>query len=157
MDKACWPVRPNQHGASLIEALIAVLLMGLALLGFALMQMETLQANNESFARTEARILLVGMAERIQANPEGQYSGSNTKTATEQQAVTSDDALAAHDVWSWQQRLANSRLPESIGIITESGGQLDLTLSWQAAADRGSSGDTDSQTLTETLQIRIAP
>ena len=73
----------SQQGTSLLEALIALLLMGLTLLGFGLMQMESLQANNESYARTEARILLVSMAERIQANPDGvdDYDGLSTAGA----------------------------------------------------------------------------
>lgn len=157
MGKKCWPVKATERGTSLIEALIALLLMGIALLGFALMQMETLQANSESYARTEARILLIGMAERIQANSEGKYLGGSTKEAEKQTGITSNDALAAHDVWAWQQELTASRLSSPVGNIAGNNSLLELTVSWQAAADKGSASDTDAQTLNETLEVRVAP
>ncbi|NHH87359.1 hypothetical protein CDPAHKCJ_02532 [Cobetia sp. MB87] len=154
----------GQQGTSLLEALIALLLMGLTLLGFGLMQMESLQANNESYARTEARILLVSMAERIQANPDGvdDYDGLSTAGAGNPGGCPCSVAeLAARDVAVWADRLEDSSLNAPVGSIASSGSDLlTLTLGWSGAAQLGQnedSMDADAQALSETLQIRVVP
>jgi type IV pilus modification protein PilV len=158
------PAREGQQGTSLLEALIALLLMGLTLLGFGLMQMESLQANNESYARTEARILLISMAERIQANPDGvdDYAGLDTESAGNPgNCPCSVAELAARDVAVWADRLEDSGLNAPVGAIASSGSDLlTLTLGWSGAAPLGQNADSmdaDAQALSETLQIRVVP
>lgn len=155
----------RQGGTSLLEALIALLLMGLALLGFGLMQMESLQANGVSYSRTQARILLVSMAERIQANPDGvdDYTGLSTSTSSSYgNCPCSVAELAARDVGVWAEKLDDSGLNSAQGTIASSGSDLlTLTLSWSSSAMLGQDidniDDDATQTLSETLQIRVVP
>ncbi|WP_158775024.1 hypothetical protein [Cobetia sp. L2A1] len=154
----------SQRGTSLLEALIALLLMGLTLLGFGLMQMETLQANGESYSRTQARIQLISMAERIQANPDGvdDYDGLSTAAAgTPGGCPCSVAQLATRDIAVWAEALDDTGLNSAVGSIASSGSDLlTLTLSWSSAALLGQDADNmddAAQTLNETLQIRVMP
>jgi type IV pilus assembly protein PilV len=60
----------NQHGATLIEILIAVLILSLGILGMAALQARALKGNTSSFQRTQAVMLSSYMmdAMRVDAN-----------------------------------------------------------------------------------------
>lgn len=61
----------NQHGASLIEVLIALLIFTVGLLGLAAMQLSSLQSTADSGQRSQAAWLMHDLAERMRANPDG--------------------------------------------------------------------------------------
>lgn len=61
----------KQHGASLIEALIALLIFTIGLLGLAAMQLNALQSTTDSGQRSQAAWLMNDLAERMRANPAG--------------------------------------------------------------------------------------
>lgn len=58
----------KQSGFTLIEALVAILVIALGLLGLAGMQVRMQQAEFESYQRTQALILLYDMADRLNAH-----------------------------------------------------------------------------------------
>lgn len=63
------PVR--QGGFSMIELLVAVLVMGIGVLGVSALQMVSLQNNRGALQRAEAVNLAYDMMDRIRANPAG--------------------------------------------------------------------------------------
>jgi len=104
------PRRARVAGFSMIELLVAVLVMGVGVLGIAALQMVSLQNNRGALVRAEAVSLAYDMMDRIRANPGpaprgDAYDGldledqpptsSNclTGTCTEAQMVTFDQAL----------------------------------------------------------------
>lgn len=60
--------RRHQTGVSLIEVLIAVLVLAVGFVGYAAMQMLGIRTNNEALYRTQAMALAESMAERMYAN-----------------------------------------------------------------------------------------
>jgi len=58
----------GQDGFTLLEVLIAILVLLLGLLGMAGVQVRTTQAEFESYQRTQALVLLHDMVDRLQAN-----------------------------------------------------------------------------------------
>lgn len=60
-----------QRGATLIEALIALLIFTVGLLGLAAMQLNALQSTTDSGQRSQASWLMNDMAERMRSNPRG--------------------------------------------------------------------------------------
>lgn len=66
---------PRQAGFSLIELLVAVLVMGIGVLGVTALQMVSLQNNRMALERGEAVHLAYDMMDRIRANPEGAPAG----------------------------------------------------------------------------------
>ena len=62
-------LKSQQRGFTLLEALIAVVIIAIGLLGLSGMQMISLRNTNEGFLRTQATASANDMAERIRANP----------------------------------------------------------------------------------------
>ena len=58
----------HQRGALLLEALISILISAFGLLGFAAMQARSAAAEFESYQRSQALVLIEGMASRLNAN-----------------------------------------------------------------------------------------
>lgn len=132
-------MKPMRHqsliqGFTLLEVLVALVILSLGLLGLAGLQLRSLQGSSDSFARSQAMILADSMADRMRANPiavtEGSYrvaannlpalppyncedtfpAGENTCTPTE---------FAALDTADWANDLQTaSVLPAGTGSIT---------------------------------------
>lgn len=67
--------RPGAGGFSLIELLVAVLVMGIGVLGVTALQLVSLQNNRDALVRGEAVQLAYDMMDRIRANPGVAYGG----------------------------------------------------------------------------------
>src|SRR5690606_25085302 len=65
----------GSRGFSLIELLVAVLVMGIGVLGVTALQMVSLQNNRAALERGEAVHLAYDMMDRIRANPGAAYGG----------------------------------------------------------------------------------
>ena len=102
-----WSAR--QEGFSLVELLVAVLVMGVGILGVGALQLQSLQDNRTALTRVEAVNLAWDMLDRIRANPGGRaaYGDVTFDSALPQASdcgVTECDpvAMAAYDVRSWK-------------------------------------------------------
>lgn len=108
----------SQQGFSMIELLVAVLVMGIGVLGITGLQMVSLQNNRAALLRAEATQLAYDMMDRIRANPVGTplgaaYNGLALGAAptgavdcvagacTEGQMVTFDQALWKCQLGNW--------------------------------------------------------
>ncbi len=150
--------RAGQGGFSLIELLVAVLVMGIGVLGVSALQMVSLQNNRMALERGEAVHLAYDIMDRIRANPGVDYqigigdgppgapdcvgNGSNCSAAQMvafDQAVWKcmlgeyeDDAecaaLRADDVLPDTDLLPG--LPEGDGSVVNNGGFITVTVQW---------------------------
>jgi len=59
------------RGSTLIEVLVALLLLSIGGLGFIALQLKTVSTVNDAFNRTQALIIAQDVIERIRANPRG--------------------------------------------------------------------------------------
>lgn len=67
--------RPSrQRGTSLLEVLVATLVVAAGVLGIARLQLHSAQGNRVALEHTEATILATDLAERWRANPQGGYA-----------------------------------------------------------------------------------
>lgn len=71
----------KQSGATLIEALVSILVMSLGLLGLAALQLNALSFQKSSWATHRISELVIDASERIRANPRGVYTFANTYAA----------------------------------------------------------------------------
>ena len=62
------PGLSRQRGALLLESLVAILISAFGLLGFAALQARSAAAEFESYQRSQALVLIEGMASRLNAN-----------------------------------------------------------------------------------------
>jgi type IV pilus assembly protein PilV len=117
----------RQLGFSLIEVLIALIVMSVGMLGIAGLYVQSLQAGRTSMFRHQAVALAGDVADRIRANPTAGISYTDPDGADNSCVAANTDCSAAgmalHDVWLWKQQ-AGSSLP---GSATTGGGDVTVT------------------------------
>lgn len=90
------PLSSPRHirGMSLIEVMVAVLVLAVGLLGIAAMQSLALRGGQSSLESTQAVIQTASIIEAMRANPDGSYNGTYA-------AVPTGTTLAARDLNEW--------------------------------------------------------
>ena len=112
----------RSDGVTLIEILVAILILSFGLLGSAGLQMAGLRAALGANQRTTATLLAYDVADRMRANMAGFSAGNyQNYTATQnvgctQAAGCTPQQMAQHDMWEWGQAIA-AQLPSGIGIV----------------------------------------
>lgn len=108
----------RQSGMTLLEVLIAAIIMGFGLLGVAAMQLSTMKVATESLSRSQVVMLAEFIADKIRTNPGGKdtYNGlscdatacNKTTTSTCDTTACSPTEVAAMDADQWREELAGS-------------------------------------------------
>jgi type IV pilus assembly protein PilV len=112
----------SQGGYALLEALVAVVIAAVGLVGAARMQTFGLALNNGGQSRQKAILLGYQMADRIRANQAGVTAHAYDLPVAGDTACLSDVAgctpvqLAAADMAQWQAEIA-SQLPGGVGVV----------------------------------------
>lgn len=148
----------KQIGAGLIEVLVAVLILGIGLLGLAGLQTQSLRFNTDSYYRTQATLLANDIMDRMRANKENARTANNyaikisepdpsvSKTKCETAACSASD-LAKFDIVQWRAQLA-SVLPSGIGEVVpqaaNSAGWRPYTITIEFDASRGETNSDGS-------------
>ena len=113
------------RGVTLIEVLVALVILSVGLLGFARLQAANLTLNNEAWLRSTATILASDLLDRARGNPDqvnvGGYDtawGTAHAMATNCQTQSCTPAeLANFDMAQWKAELA-SALPQGAGNVS---------------------------------------
>jgi len=108
-----------QRGFSLVEVLIALVIMSVGMLGIAGLFVQGMQAGRTSVLRHHAVTLAGDVADRIRANPRAgvAYEGAGGDNACVGYGTDCDEAsMAAHDVLLWQQQAVDS-LPVGAVVV----------------------------------------
>ena|SRR5690606_16129672 len=130
----------KQSGFSLLEVLIAVLVLGIGLLGVAGLQNTTVRSMQGSYERSQAIILLDMLAERLRADSENARIG-NYDMACDNEAL---------ETWNNLVREALNN-PEACVDITYNGALQEYTLTLNWADERFSVGQNS------TMSLRVSP
>jgi type IV pilus assembly protein PilV len=98
--------RAGADGFTLVEVLIALVVLSIGMLGIAALYVESLRANRTSLVRTQAVSLAADLADRIRANrtPADAYTGTGKNT------------LATGELTNWNAALA-AQLPGGTGEV----------------------------------------
>lgn len=88
--------RGTVAGFTLIEALVALVVLSIGMLGIAALYMETLRASRSALYRTEAVTMAADLADRIRANriPANAYTGTGQNTVAEADLAEWNAAVA---------------------------------------------------------------
>lgn len=105
--------RSAARGFSLVEALVALVVMSIGLLGIAALYVESLRSGTSALLRSQAVALASDMADRIRANPTAAASytkgvddvGTVTAACTGSTGTCSVAQMAATDIAQWTQQL----------------------------------------------------
>lgn len=120
----------SRRGFTLIEVLIAILVLAVGLLGLAGLQVVSLKTNHNAYLRSQATYLAHDAIERMRANRVAALSGSYDIGYSE---TASGASVAKNDLADWKTRLARE-LPGGDGAITVSASRLALVqIRWDDA------------------------
>jgi type IV pilus assembly protein PilV len=140
---APYPVPNRQHGFSLLEVLIALVILSIGLLGLAGLQTFSVKFVHQSYQRTQATLLIYDIVDRMRANgggvAAGNYAlalplGSPAPASPDCETVACTAAnMAAYDMSQWYTNVTQrSGLARSNATITTVAPPLyTITVSWR--------------------------
>lgn len=107
----------TQYGVGMMEVLVAIVILSIAILGFVTLQVRATVATEEAIKRSDALVILHGLAEKIRLNSTGDYSQAIPIVKTEctlDSSCTSDEQALA-DLYE-QQQFAKTKNIE-LGVV----------------------------------------
>ena len=134
----------RNHGFTLLEVMIALVIFSFGLLALAALMAKGLQYNTSALHRSYASSQAYDMADRMRANRLGIDAGnydSVSGAGTDPGCISSGCTpaqMAQYDGWAWNSVNATV-LPSGSGTIARSGTTYTLTLRWDDDRD----GDAD--------------
>ena len=137
MSRRHFRLSRRQTGFSLIEVMIAILVLGVGLLGFAMLQTMNLRFTQSANYRTQATNLAYDLLDQMRANRHlaNQYVGATfapgaiTNIACSR--PTGAAATVANNIARWQCQVARTLGPTaSAGVNYANGGDVTVTISW---------------------------
>jgi len=153
-------IAPLDGGFTLLEVMIALLVLSIGLLGLAALQTSALRTGQMADMRTRAVHAAADMVERMRANPAGTAAGQYEIARNRVARDTSATGTALSDLLDWQASLA--RLPDGQGEITRCSrgcaGQAthSVTVWWNAARDPAAHGfSCPPRTLADLRCVRL--
>lgn len=117
------------QGFTLVEVLIALIIMSVGMLGIAGLYVHSMQAGRTSLFRHHAVTLAGDIADRIRANPRagGAYTGAGANSNCVDGGIDCTPAeMAANDAFLWDQQ-ARDTLPTGTVVITFDNGPVPPT------------------------------
>jgi type IV pilus assembly protein PilV len=157
-------MKRQSSGFTLLEVMIAMLILAIGLLGMASLMVTSLQNNQGAYARSQATVLAYDIVERMRANrPQAEASGSpyslTSGTPAEnakdcQQNACSPAEIAGWDMTQWWTDLQTT-IPGATATVTQiSGRSYEINLTWKESALARSTNNTPD-TLTYKLRADL--
>lgn len=105
----------RQRGMTLVETLVALVVLSIGLLGVAALQMASLRNNHAAHTRSQATALAYDVADRMRANRTAAINGNYDVAIGS--TIATPSTLAEIDLTAWKNSLA-AALPAGDGAIT---------------------------------------
>jgi type IV pilus assembly protein PilV len=118
--------RKNQRGTTLVETLVALVVLSVGLLWIAALQMTSLRNNRGAHMRSQAQVLAYDIADRMRANRNAALANAYVIAVA---AVPAGATLNALDLLEWKATLA-TLLPGGDGAIARDGEMFRITIQW---------------------------
>lgn len=150
-----------QTGATLLEVLVALVVLSLGCIVAAGLQATSQKTNHDAQQRLIATFLVNDIIEKMRSNPQGlvKYDADSLTGTTikfeptpvcNKDNTCEPDQLASHDLWEWEQALSGSAIQvgagnvggliQPTGCINVNDGLVEVVLSWfgvDALSDTG--------------------
>ncbi len=135
----------TQRGTTLIEVLIALVVLAIGLLGMALLQVTSVQSNHSAYYRSQVTLLASDMADRMRANRTAALSDAykfDFPVSSSGHSVSGTQAQK--DIAQWLNTLALA-LPDGTGQVEKTGRLVTISVRWNDNRGRIKATDnTDS-------------
>ena len=127
--------KDRQAGFTLVEVLVALVILAIGLLGLAGLQVTGLRGSSSAYMRSAAMIYANDMVDRIRANRADAFAGNYDQTmAAGIPALAAPIPVADQDIADWlgalQQSPGRGGLPNGDGSIAVVGNLLTVTVQW---------------------------
>lgn len=152
-------MKSNATGFTLIEVLVAVIVLAIGLLGLAGLQATSLRNNQSAYNRSQATQLASDMADKLRTNVAGLNSYTSITPVSSATAkancltttgCTPDD-LAENDLYEWNLAVTNT-LPSGNGSLTRTfAGEYRINITWDD--DRDGDVDNDDPNFQTSFQL----
>jgi type IV pilus assembly protein PilV len=125
-------VRRRHRGFTVVEVLVALVVLSVGLLGIAKLMLFAARSNDSAYLRSQATALAYEMLDTMRANRSAAIAhaydtplGTAAAGASPCLAAACSAAnLALYDVYTWKQRLAVGSLPVGTGALPNGTGQV---------------------------------
>ena len=135
-------------GFSLIEVLVALVVLSVGLLGLAALQQNAVRFNHDAYLRSQATVLAYDIADRIRGNRQAAtdeaYDSAFEATPPACNSVVAAGTVVAQDIGAWRRALTCA-LPAGNGQIDWDDATEILTITVQWDPSRGTDPDDDSE------------
>jgi type IV pilus assembly protein PilV len=148
------PNASRSKGFTLIEVLVALVVLSIGLLGVAALQLMSLRSNHGSAMRTQATFLAYDIVDRMRANRAAALAGNYNIALG---AAGTAGTVAGNDLVAWKQNIART-LPAiapgspADGSVALNGNIFTVTIRW---ADWDDTGATARTPLTFTMNTQL--
>ena len=156
--------KQQQNGFTMIEVLVAAIILAIGVLGVATLTLTGLRSDRSAYLRTQASILAYDIADRIRINQtaadNGSYSAIDTDGTlpTKPSCMTnnlgcSSAQIASLDIYEWSNHFVNAeglsthrpKLPGGRGQVSRNGSRYTILVTWNEI-------DWDSDSPTKALE-----
>lgn len=138
----------RQIGMTLIEVLVAVLILAMGLLGAAVIQLNALKYTDSSRMTSQASFIAYDMLDRIRANSAVDYSWGRAERAPVSSASTSVRDLDLHD---FEANILGFAGATAKGSVSVSAGEVTVSISWDDSRGANRPGARETFTLTSRI------
>lgn len=128
----------KEHGFGLVEALVALVVISVGMIGIAALYGQGLSASRTAFYRTQAVYLASDLADRIRVNRRGGASYTGAGADHNCDAGDNNDCtpaeMAEHDVAAWRAQVASVLPGPGVGTVVPTGTTpptYTITVTWQ--------------------------
>jgi type IV pilus assembly protein PilV len=119
-------LRKRERGTTLIETLVALVVLSVGLLGIAALQTVSLSNNRGAHLRSQAQVMAYDIADRMRANRNSALANAYVVNFG---AAPTGTVLNALDLQAWKQTLGRT-LPGGDGRILRVGDLFSITVRW---------------------------
>jgi type IV pilus assembly protein PilV len=151
------------QGFTLIEVLVAFLVIAIGLLGILALQNRSLQYNHIAFLDSQAQLLINDIVERIRANPQQAadyqigFDDSTPVAATDcSSAVCTATQIKSWDLAQWRGRVeSQTYLPGAKGAVTYTAAsrQVTISISYTLASVEEDEDEAEGQASKRTVSV----
>ena len=135
---------------TLIEVLVAVLILAVGLLGAVMLQLNALKYTDSSRMTSQASFIAYDMLDRIRANSAADYAWRRGARASASAASASARDLDLHD---FEANIRGFAGESGDGSVVVSAGEVTVSISWDDRLRTGISGARETFTLTSRIGI----
>jgi type IV pilus assembly protein PilV len=137
--------RKAQRGTTLIETMVALLVLSVGLLGVAALQLTSLRNNRGAHLRSQAQVMAYDIADRMRANRNvALTNGYNIALGA---TPSASDPLALLDLQRWRESVSTT-LPAGDGSVAIVGGTnvVVITIRWADTTTGGAAAPPETFT-----------